>query len=189
MWVQSGPLAIGSALGFDKLVADVYWIRAVIYYGGQRHDRSSGDANYDLLYPLLDLVTSLDPHFIVAYRFGAIFLDGPTRGPGRPDLAIHCCRRGIENDSGRWEYSQDIGFVYYWWLRDSSRRGMVQARRRNRARRSGWRRWPRRRGPRAAIDDRRGSLEADSQNTENEWMRRNATSAYSSSMRWTRSMS
>ena len=45
--------------------------------------------NFDLLYPLLDLSTSLDPLFNVAYRFGAIFLAEPhPGGPGRPDLAI-----------------------------------------------------------------------------------------------------
>ena len=47
------------------------------------------DKNYDLLYPLLDLVTTLDPRFNVAYRFGAIFLvRAAPGGPGRPDLAI-----------------------------------------------------------------------------------------------------
>ncbi len=36
MWIRSGPLAQRLALGFDNLVADVYWMRTVIYYGGQR---------------------------------------------------------------------------------------------------------------------------------------------------------
>src|SRR6185295_13893935 len=44
---------------------------------------------YAALYPLLDLTTSLDPRFNLAYRFGSIFLAEPApRGPGRPDLAI-----------------------------------------------------------------------------------------------------
>jgi tetratricopeptide (TPR) repeat protein len=68
---------------------------------------------------LLDLVTSLDPHFKVAYRFGAIFLtEAYPSGPGRPDLAIALLQRGIEQDGARWEYLEDIGFVYYWWLQD-----------------------------------------------------------------------
>ncbi len=124
LWVQSGPLARKLALGFDNLVADAYWLRAVVYYGGKRRANAAGSAtaqaqNFDLLYPLLDLVTSLDPHFKVAYRFGAIFLTEEfPRGPGRPDLAIALLQRGIDQDGGRWEYMEDIGFVYYWWLQD-----------------------------------------------------------------------
>jgi len=118
LWVQSGPLLQRLALGFDNLVADVYWIRAVVYYGGKRTAEQQ-QMNYDLLYPLLDLVTTLDPHFRVAYRFGAIFLtEAYPRGPARPDLAVRLLQRGIERDYQRWEYFHDIGFVYYWWLRD-----------------------------------------------------------------------
>jgi hypothetical protein len=126
LWLSNGPVARKLALGYRNLAADVYWIRAVVYYGGRRlatDDAKGGDssvpANFDLLYPLLDLVTSLDPHFKVAYRFGAIFLTEPyPNGPGRPDLAVTLLQRGIDLDSARWEYMQDIGFVYYWWLRD-----------------------------------------------------------------------
>ncbi len=58
-------------------------------------------ANYDLLYPLLDLVTTLDPHFRVAYRFGAIFLtEAYPSGPGRPDHRDRAAQRGIERDGG-----------------------------------------------------------------------------------------
>lgn len=124
MWLQSGPAAQKLALGFKNLVADAYWIRAVVYYGGRLHDNRNAapDAvakNFDLLFPLLDLVTTLDPHFRIAYRFGAIFLtESYPNGPGRPDQAIDLLQRGIERDAGRWEYFHDIGFVYYWWLHD-----------------------------------------------------------------------
>jgi hypothetical protein len=64
-------------------------------------------------------VTTLDPHFKIAYRFGAIFLAEPyPAGPGRPDLAIRLLERGIEQDSARWEYMEDIGLVHYWSRRD-----------------------------------------------------------------------
>lgn len=121
LWVQSGPLLQRLALSYDNLVSDVYWIRAVVYYGGKRR-AASRQMSYDLLYPLLDLVTSLDPHFKIAYRFGAIFLtEAYPSGPGRPDQAIQLLQRGIEQDAGRWEYFHDIGFVYYWWLHDYQR--------------------------------------------------------------------
>jgi hypothetical protein len=116
LWIQSGEVVKRMALGYEAMVADIYWMRAVVYYGGQR--LSTGPPNYDRLYSLLDLVTMLDPRFNIAYRFGAIFLaEAYPSGPGRPDQAIALLQRGIER-TGRWEYMHDIGFVHYWWLRD-----------------------------------------------------------------------
>ena len=61
------------------------------------------DKNYDLLYPLLDLVTTLDPRFIVAYRFGAIFLSEQRAGRTRtaPIWRSRCCERGVEASARR----------------------------------------------------------------------------------------
>jgi hypothetical protein len=90
----------------------------VVYFGGQRRTADAA-RNYEQLYPLLDLVTSLDPHFRIAYRFGAIFLaEKPPGGPGRADQAIQLLQKGLDRDPRRWEYAEDIGFVYYWWLGD-----------------------------------------------------------------------
>jgi tetratricopeptide (TPR) repeat protein len=117
LWVRSGPLAERLALGFDNIVADVYWIRAVVYFGGQR--QATQQNQFDQLFPLLDLVTSLDPHFRIAYRFGSIFLAEPyPGGAGQPDLAIQLLEKGIAADPRRWEYVQDIGFIHYFWKRD-----------------------------------------------------------------------
>ena len=116
LWLRSGEAAKRLALGFGTIVSDVYWIRAVIYYGGRRSAETR--RSYDELFPLIDLVTSLDPRFKVAYRFGALFLsEPPPGGPGRPDQAIALLERGVERD-GDWEYYQDIGFVHYWWKHD-----------------------------------------------------------------------
>lgn len=118
LWVQSGPLLQRLALGYDNLVADVYWIRAVIYFGSKRKAEGR-QYNFQLLYPLLDLVTTLDPHFKIAYRFGAIFLTEANQlGMTGIQQAEALLRRGIERDFGRWEYFHDIGFIYYWWARD-----------------------------------------------------------------------
>jgi len=118
LWFQSGPLLKRVSLGFDNLVADIYWMRAVVYYGSkQRADEKN--RNFELLDPLLTFVTTLDPHFKVAYRFGAIFLtEAYPSGPGRPDRAIALLERGLAVNPNGWEYMHDIGFVYYWWLRD-----------------------------------------------------------------------
>jgi hypothetical protein len=118
LWFQSGPLLKRVSLGFNNLLADVYWIRAIVYYGGQRRtDLARRD--FRLLDPLLTFVTTLDSQFRVAYRFGAIFLtEGYPNGPGRPDQAIALLERGLAANPNGWEYAHDIGFVHYWWLHD-----------------------------------------------------------------------
>jgi tetratricopeptide (TPR) repeat protein len=121
LYIPSGPVLERMALSFDALLADVYWIRALQVYGGTR--RSDSDTkNYDLLGPLLDITTTLDPEFNAAYRFGAIFLaEAYPNGPGRTDLAVALLKKGIERNPDRWEYYMDIGFIYYWWVKDFER--------------------------------------------------------------------
>jgi len=118
LYVRSGPALRRIALEYDALAADVYWIRAIQHYGGDRL-AGTGARKYELLYPLLDIATSLDPYFAIAYRFGAIFLsEGYPGGPGRPDHAITLLKKGISAQPTKWQYYQDIAFVYYWSLRD-----------------------------------------------------------------------
>ena len=119
LYVQSPAALRRIALSFDSLAADVYWIRALQHYGGDRLS-ADGRQRYQLLYPLLDLTTSLDPYFTIAYRFGAIFLsEGYPGGPGRPDQAIALLQKGIAAQPTAWEYYHDIAFVHYWQYRDT----------------------------------------------------------------------
>ena len=118
LYVRSGPALRRIALSFDALLADVYWIRALQHYGGDRLARTGG-RKYEMLYPLLDITTSLDPYFTIAYRFGSIFLsEAYPGGPGRPDQAIALLRKGIAEQPTKWQYYHDIAFVHYWQMRD-----------------------------------------------------------------------
>ena len=113
LYVQSPNVVRRAALSYKSLVADVYWIRALQHYG-RTALFSEGEKRFDLLFPFLDLTTSLDPRFNIAYRFGSVFLsEPPPAGPGKPDLAIALLKKGLEAQPDRWEYAQDIGFVYY----------------------------------------------------------------------------
>lgn len=119
LYLQSDEAVRRMTLAFQALAADVYWIRAIQHYGGDRLSRSGG-AKYELLYPLLDITTTLDPRFTIAYRFGAIFLAEPyPGGPGRPDLAIALLLKGRQAEPRKWQYLHDIGFVHYWQRRDA----------------------------------------------------------------------
>jgi hypothetical protein len=113
---RSGRLVKTLGLEYDGLLADIYWTRTVQYYG-EKH--RAFDPNYELLWPLLDVTTNLDPQLIVAYRFGVIFLSQhPPYGAGRPDLAEALIRRGIQNNPGYWRFWADLGFFYYWEMKD-----------------------------------------------------------------------
>ena len=118
LYVRSPEAMKRMALSYEALLADIYWIRAIQVYGGAK--RSSGSVrSYALLYPLLDLTTSLDPRLNVAYTFGAIFLaEPPPGGPGRADQAIRLLQKGLEAQPDNWRLAQSLGFIYYWWRED-----------------------------------------------------------------------
>jgi hypothetical protein len=117
LYVQSGRVMQRVALSYDSVLADLYWIRALQHFGSER--LKAGERRYDLLYPMLDLATTLDPLFTVAYRFGAIFLAEPhPGGAGRPDQALALLKKGITINPGKWDYYHDVGFIYYWNLHD-----------------------------------------------------------------------
>ncbi|MGA8222273.1 MAG: hypothetical protein WB780_11515 [Candidatus Acidiferrales bacterium] len=114
--LRSPALVKRLSLGYDPLLADIYWTRAVQYYGSRV---GLPGAQFDLLWPLLDLTTTLDPRLISAYRFGAIFLsEAGNVGAGRADLAVELVKRGIAANPNEWRLNSDLGFLYYWRLKD-----------------------------------------------------------------------
>src|SRR6266700_2063045 len=64
----------------------------------------------------------LDPTLLVAYRFGAAFLSPRAPGgAGRPDLAVQLIQRGIQANPEYWRLYEDLGFVYYFDMKDYQR--------------------------------------------------------------------
>jgi tetratricopeptide (TPR) repeat protein len=105
-----------ASLGYDGLMACIYWTRAVQYFGNRHHDFA---ASYNLLAPLLEITTHLDPHLLVAYEFGTSFLaPQPPHGAGQPERAIELMEYGIQNNPNNWKLYYDLGFVYYMDLKD-----------------------------------------------------------------------
>ena len=114
--LQSGSLVKKLSLEYAPLMGAIYWTRAVQYYGEKHQLHAPG---LDLLWPLLDITTTLDPNLLVAYRFGSIFLsDAAPRGAGRPDLAAKLLERGIQANPEEWRLYQDMGNVYYFDAKD-----------------------------------------------------------------------
>jgi tetratricopeptide (TPR) repeat protein len=117
--LQSGKLVKALSMEHAPLMADFYWTRVVQYYGEKR---AKHETNFELLWPLLDLTTTLDPNLLVAYRFGATFLSEPSpRGANRPDLGVELLERGIRANPEYWRFYEDLGFVYYFEMKDYAR--------------------------------------------------------------------
>ena len=116
LYLPSGKVIKTLSLGHNGLLADVYWMRAVQYYGGKR---LKNEKRFDLLSPLISIATTLDPQLIHAYRFGAIFLSERSPvGAEQPEKALALLKQGIEKNPDEWQLYRDLGFVYYWYLQD-----------------------------------------------------------------------
>jgi hypothetical protein len=110
--------------GLEGLVADVYWLRSVQYFGS-RHTFAQ-DNQMPLLGALLDITVTLDPRMEVAYRYGATFLAEPVPlGAGRPREAVALLARGASALPENWRIRQDLGFFYFLHLGDYRRAAEV----------------------------------------------------------------
>lgn len=111
LYIPSAKMLRRMSFGYDGLMADIYWTRAVQYYGRQRSIRTG---NYPLLYPLLDITTDLDPKLLIAYQYGAIFLSEPVPGgAGRPDEAAKLVEKGVRENPSEWRLYYSLGFLDY----------------------------------------------------------------------------
>jgi hypothetical protein len=116
LFVSSPAVIKRASLGYTGLMACIYWTRAVQYFGFRHHYHAS---SYNLLAPLLEITTVLDPHLIVAYEFGSSFLaPHPPDGAGEPERAVALMQYGIRNNPDNWRLYYDLGFVYYIDLHD-----------------------------------------------------------------------
>lgn len=116
LYLPSGKILRRLAMGHEGLLADIYWTRAVQYFGRKKLDHAT---RFDLLGHLLQITTELDPQLVIAYRFGAIFLaEKSPGGAGQPQAALQLLRRGIVANPDYWRLWQDLGFIHYWDLKD-----------------------------------------------------------------------
>lgn len=125
LYISSPKIVKRASLGFDGLMACIYWTRTVQYFG---HRHVLRERSYNELAPLLEITTALDPHLIPAYQFGASFLaPRPPNGAGEPVRAVELIRYGIQNNPDNWNLYYDLGFIYYTELKDYEKAGQAFA--------------------------------------------------------------
>jgi len=104
-----------STLGFDALVSDYYWLRAVQIVGRER--RGLGERS-GMMARLIDLVTTLDPWVGHPYRFAAIWL---VNSVDEVRAANRLLERSIAYHPRDWRNRHYLGFNYFFYLGDDSR--------------------------------------------------------------------
>ncbi len=125
-----GPLPNGKAvrtlaLGFERLIADLFWLRTVYYVGDER----SALVNYPDAERLANLVTDIDPHFESVYVLMNSVLSGLRMDS---DAAIRLLKKGAQY-SDYWRIYFLLGFEYFMekedyvegarWIEEAAKRG------------------------------------------------------------------
>jgi hypothetical protein len=108
--VPQGKFARAASLGQRGLVSDLYWLSTVQYVGEPRADQRG----WDKLYPLVDLVTDLDPRHGYAYQTAGIVLSAA----GRLDESDAILKKGMETGPNWWSYPYYISFNYWFYRGD-----------------------------------------------------------------------
>ncbi len=127
--------------GFREFLADVYWIKTVLYFGKRtgfddmpivlarmRHEKVETPEFFELrdrnrerfkyLYDLCNIVTELDPYFLDPYTFGGLFLSFKT---DRADLSVKLLEKGKKFRPDTWKIPYLLGFNYYFFLENEDK--------------------------------------------------------------------
>src|ERR1700676_4235737 len=114
--LRSSKLVKRLSLEYAPLVADIYWTRVVKYFGNKQ---AENQVFLRLLWPVLHVTSVLAPKLMAVYHFGSTFLsDASPRGAGRADLAVELLERGLRANPDEWRLYYDLGFVYYFDMKD-----------------------------------------------------------------------
>jgi hypothetical protein len=95
-WLPSGKAVRAVSFGQRLALADLYWLRTVMYIG---EGMLAPQRGWDGLYPLGDIVTDLDPRFGYAYQVVGSNLTGIANRVEESDRLL---QKGMRNVPDRW---------------------------------------------------------------------------------------
>jgi len=106
------------SLGYEELLADIYWLRAIQYFGGKKH----AEKDPELLFHFFDIITDLDPKFVNAYRYGGTFLaDIPPIGLGDIEKGVELFDKGRANNPDNYHLPLEEAFIFFMYTEDFER--------------------------------------------------------------------
>ena len=114
-YLPSGDSLKAASLGFELLLADLLWVRAVLLFGERFGD---GDESwYPWLFHMTDLATDLDPEFRAAYKMGGTMLRSDGIFVDQSNLIF---QKGMNAMPEEWYFPFAIGMNYYSFKDDPS---------------------------------------------------------------------
>ncbi len=104
-FVPSPQFFLDFSPSYRATIADAYWLQTIQYYG--EHVRT--DQKFDSLEGMIDLVTTLSPHFQRGYLFGAYAL----LDSGMGNEAYRLLERGFKENPAAWKLATNAGILMY----------------------------------------------------------------------------
>jgi len=104
VFVPSPKFFLDFSPSFRTSIADVYYLNMIQYYG-EHLER----ARLQSMPAMVDLVSTLSPHFIRPFTFGAFALVDA----GRPDLSVKLLQRGFKENPTQWGFPAYLGYFAY----------------------------------------------------------------------------
>lgn len=112
--VPSGQYMKIAVLGYNNVIADLYYLKAHQYVGTQEVRK----ADFPQLYPIIDLVTDLDKKFLSPYLFGGLALSLTGM---HVDESILILKKAYKMDPTVWQTGFYLGFNYWYYLQEYDR--------------------------------------------------------------------
>ncbi len=103
-----------ASLGYRHLVADLVWIKVVQHFG----EHNPTPSGYRWAYHAVDVVTDLDPEFVMAYQAAGTVL-GVWAGQTRNSIAI--LEKGMKHNPSVWRLPFLVGYDYFYELCEPTR--------------------------------------------------------------------
>lgn len=98
-------------LGYHHLGADVLWLRTLQVLG----KGSNSVAEYDWLYHVFDVITTLDDQYAFAYKTAGVVM---TELANRPDHSIRLLEKGLAVGVRHWSIPYLLSYNYYFFVGD-----------------------------------------------------------------------
>ncbi len=96
-YLPSGKYLKPMTLGFTEATGSLLWVKGVLYFG----EAYMTNGDYHWMGHILDIVTTLNPHFHEAYNFGASLL---TRNKKEIPSTLKLIDRGLEQFPHEWQW-------------------------------------------------------------------------------------
>lgn len=101
-------------LGYQHLGADLLWLRLLQVWGKKQNT----DREYEWMYHVLDVITTLDPRYAYAYYVGGVAL---ISYESQAELSNRLLEKGHHANPGEWNLPFLLGHNHYFALGDAAK--------------------------------------------------------------------